>query len=260
LLGALAAALAGGRLTASWALEGAMPAIARHFSVVGTISPRAGPVGQGFSAVQVAPRWAVTAAHIAPAAGWVFASDSGLSGIVEVLTFPSSAPTRSPIEGVPRDDIALLRLGRAISSPYYPRLADDSYLAPILRTAPMATLVSNNPGLKERRFGFVHLEFLKEVAGYSLAIATGLDGAGSAHGAYVVPGDSGSPVFMGHLLNSSEASILVGIASSEIVDHAGGRHSVYSRVGAVRGQLDEAVRSNAETLRWAAGAQQPSLP
>lgn len=259
-LAALGAALSSGWCGGLGAIENSLPAIRRHFAVVGTLSPPHGTVGQGFSGVHVAPRWVLTAAHIQAGTGWIFASDFGMSGVAEVLSFPTTAPTRPPLEGIPRDDVALVRLARPVDCPHFPRLADDATLRALPRTALTATMVSNNPGLNDRRFGYSQLRLLKAVPGYSLAETSRPAEPGSLGGPYLVPGDSGSPLFLGRLLDCDFSSVLVGIASAQFLESSGTHHAVYSRVGVLRRELDEAVHASGERLRWTAGSGGSSGP
>lgn len=222
------------------ALDGGR-AVPRRFGVVGAISPAAGRIGYGFPAVQVAPHWVLTAAHVAPARGSVFANDYGHSVVADTVSLEHRVPSVSPLPGGLRDDLTLVRLAVAIHSPYFPQLADENLLP---RRVGMATLVSNNPGLPNRQAGVAPIETTAPVPGYSFAVA-----ASPQLG--LAEGDSGSALFLGSLSDADASSVLVGIASAHAATRAGAHVSVYSRVGAYRALLDQAVEASGEALRWA---------
>jgi hypothetical protein len=224
------------------ALDGGQPAAPRHFGVVGSIAPSRASIGQGFSAVQIAPRWVLTAAHVAPQPGAIFADDFGISGVAEVLPLTTRAPTVSPIPGAMRDDLTLVRLAAPIQCPYFPLLADEGLLPRGRWLAAVATLVSNNPGLNHRRFGASAIELMPRVPGYSFAVS-------ASDVVRLVAGDSGSAMFLGRLSDTDASSVLLGIASSQMT--LGSAHGgVYTRVGAYRSLLDQAVQASGERLRW----------
>jgi len=232
------------------ALEGGLPAPPGHFGLVGTIAVPGSKIGQGFSAIQIAPTWALTAAHVAPPVGAIFANDYGMSGVSEVLTFATQVPTVSPIPGAIRDDIALLHLARAIASPYLPRLADEDFLPRDPLSAGLGTLVSNNPGLNRRRFAVAPMRLTANVPGFALAVATA---GASADAVRLVSGDSGSAMFVGRLLNTDASSVLLGIASAQATAPSGLHMAIFTRIGAYRRLLDKAVEASGEQLRWTAG-------
>ncbi len=226
------------------ALEGGQAAAPHHFGVIGAIAASRSQIGHGFPAVQIAPHWVLTAAHVAPAKGAIFADDCGISGVAEVRTFEHRVPTQSPVPGAPRDDIALVRLSAAIHCPYYPRLAGEELLPRPPRAAGMATLVSGNPDLAHRRFGFATVEVTPPVPGFNFALALSQDVG-------MVSGDSGSALFVGRLTDANGDSILLGIASAESSSPNGRHLGVYTRIGAYRSLLDEAVQASGEDLNWA---------
>ncbi len=232
------------------ALEGGLPAPPMHFGLLGTIAVPGSKIGQGFSAIQIAPTWALTAAHVAPPVGAIFANDYGMSVISEVLTFTTRVPTIAPIPGAIRDDIALLHLAKAITSPYLPRLADENFLPREPLSAGLGTLVSNNPGLNRRRFGVAPMRVTANVPGFALAIATA---GANADAVRLVSGDSGSAIFVGHLLNTDASSVLLGIASAQATTPSGLHLAIFTRIGAYRTLLDKAVGASGEQLRWTAG-------
>jgi len=236
--------------SSAWALEGGQAAAPRHFGVVGTIAATRAQIGHGFPAVQIAPSWVLTAAHVAPPAGAVFADEFGISGISDVLTFPTQVPTVSPVPGALRDDLALVHLAKAIPGPAFPRLADEAFLPRAPLPAGFATMVSNNPSLNRRRYGYASLQVPGPVAGYGLALCT--SGA-DADSAYLARGDSGSPVFAGRLRDTNDLSILIGIASAQASAFSGTHMNVYTRVGPYRRLLDRAVEASGEHLRWTEG-------
>jgi len=244
LIGALFAALG---LPQALALEGGRVAAARQFGIVGTIAASRSQIGRGFPAVQIAPSWVLTAAHVAPSSGAIFANAYGIAGISAVMTFPTKAPTVSPIPGAPRDDLALVHLAKAIQGPYFPRLADEGLLPRAPFAAGAATLVSNNPSLNRRRYGFATVEVPAPAIGYSLAMCTA---GADADGAYLVQGDSGSPLFLGRIHDADDSTILAGIASGRLIDPSGAHLSIYTRVGPYRQLLDKAVEGSGEKIRW----------
>jgi hypothetical protein len=226
------------------ALEGGQAAAPLHFGVVGSIAPSRNAIGYGFPGVQIAPMWVLTAAHVAPPAGAIFANDYGMSGVSEVLILSTRAPTVSPVPGALRDDLALVRLASSILSPYFPRLADEDYLPHGPWLINQATLVSNNPSLKRRRYGVAAIELTPPVPGYSFALSV-------TDSVRIVSGDSGSPMFLGRLSDTDAFSILVGIASAQTSMPSGRHLGVYTRVGPYRELLDQAVQASGERLRWA---------
>jgi len=225
------------------ALEGGQAAAPRHFGIVGSISATRSDIGHGFSGVQIAPTWVLTAAHVAPTAGAIFANDFGISGITSVQTFPTRVPTRAPLPGALRDDLALVHLAAPIRCPYFPRLADETAIPYGPGQALLATLVSNNPALNRRRFGAVSIESALPVPGYSFAVSSGNDIA-------VAAGDSGSPMFLGHISDTDATSVLVGIASAQASRPSGQPLGIYTRVGAYRYQIDQAVQASGEHVQW----------
>jgi hypothetical protein len=228
------------------ALEGGEPAALHHFGVVGTIARDRKEIGSGFSAVQIAPRWVLTAAHVAPQVGAIFANDYGMSGVTEVLTFSSRVPTIPPLQGALRDDLVLIRLASAIRSPYFPHLADENYLPHGPWSTETATLVSNNPTLKHRRFVTAAIRVIPPVPGYNFALSV-------PGGARIVGGDSGSAMFMDRLSDTDATSVLIGIASAQGSASPAQQIAVYTLVGAYRDLLDQAVEASGEHLRWTAG-------
>jgi hypothetical protein len=226
------------------ALDGGQSAAPRHFGVVGSIASSRASIGQGFSAVQIAPRWVLTASHVAPQPGAIFADDFGISGVAEVLPLATRAPTVSPIPGAMRDDLVLVRLAAPIQCPYYPQLADEALLPHGPWLAGFATLVSNNPALNHRRFGASAIELTGRIPGYSFAVSV-------SDTLRLVSGDSGSAMFLGRLSDTDASSVLLGIASSQLASTSGAHMGVYTRVGAYRPLLDQAVFISGEHLRWA---------
>jgi len=226
------------------ALEGGQPAAPHHFGVVGSIARDRTVIGVGFSGVQIAPMWVLTAAHVAPPAGAIFANDYGMSGITEVQTFPTRAPTVSPVPGALRDDLALVHLASPIHSPYFPRLADEGYLPYTHWMSSVATLVSNNPSLSRRRYGASPVQLTPRVPGYDFALSI-------ANDVRIIGGDSGSPMFAGRLTDTDGSSVLLGVATSQVSISSGQHIGVYTRVGAYRELLDRAVQASGEHLRWA---------
>jgi len=231
------------------ALEGGAKAPHGHFGIVGSFALNRAGLGTGFSGVQIAPKWVLTAAHAAPPPGAIFVDDCGMSGVAEVLTFPFKVPTQTPLAGALRDDLALVRLAAAVECPYFPRLADDTALpAPgVLPSGAYSviqtTLVSNNPSMTARRFGHAQFLGLFRVPGYDLLLI-------ASDKVALVVGDSGSPVFLGHLSDTDQESVLAGVASAQgkgIGDRALG---IYTRVGPYRALLDGAVEATGEKLRW----------
>ena len=225
------------------ALEGGQPASPRHFGVVGSIAPSRSAIGSGFTAIQIAPKWVLTAAHVAPQPGAIFVNDYGMSGVSEVLLFSNRVPTVSPVPGALRDDLVLLRLASPISSPYFPQLADEATLRHGRWQVGVATLVSNNPTLKSRRFGAAAIELTSSVPGYSFALSIAPD-------VRIVVGDSGSAMFLGRLSDTDASSVLIGIASAQASSPTGQQVGVYTRVGAYRELLDQAVQASGEHLSW----------
>jgi secreted trypsin-like serine protease len=236
----LAAAAAGQTCVA---LDGGQAALPHHFGVVGSIAQDRTAIGHGFSGVQIAPMWVLTAAHVAPQPGAIYANEFGVSGVSEVLTFATRVPTISPVPGALRDDLALVHLSSPIRSPYFPRLADEDRRPHAQWPAAVATLVSNNPSLSQRRYGASPIELTPPVPVYGLALSVADD-------VRLVAGDSGSPMFMGHLADTDGSSVLIGIASAQASLPSGKHLGVYTRVGAYRHQLDRAVQVSGEHLRW----------
>jgi len=231
------------------ALEGGFRAPRGHFGIVGCFALSRADLGSGFSGVQVAPRWVLTAAHVAPPVGAIFVDDYGMSGVAEVVRFSNKAPASTPLKGAISDDLALVRLAAPIASPYFPRLADDGSLPSEGRLSAAAhshlllTLASNNPSIKSRRYGFAAFAGLYRAPGYDfLVVASG--------NTALVAGDSGSPLFVSQLLDTDQDSILAGIASGQTRSTDGVSIGVYTRIGAYRALLDAAVGSSGETLRW----------
>ena len=231
------------------ALEAGSRALPRHFGVVGSFAAPRAALGSGFSGVQIAPRWVLTAAHAAPPVGAIFVDDFGMSGVAEVLTFPFRVPSRTPLAGVPRDDLALVRLAAPIASAYFPRLADDAALpsqgplAAAAYSAMQTTLVSNNPSMAARRFGAAHFDGLLRAPGYDFLLV-------SSDRVELVAGDSGSPLCLGQLNDTDQESVLAGVASAHTRNAAGSHLAVYTRVGPYRGLLDAAVEATGEKLHW----------
>jgi len=238
------------------ALEGSK-SLPKHFGVVGSFAPTRATLGSGFTGVQVAPRWVLTAAHAAPPVGAIFVDDFGMSGVAAVLTFPSKVPTQTPLTGAPRDDLALVRLAAPIASPYFPRLADDAALphqgALVAATYSglQATLVSNNPSMAARRFGVARFRGLLRAPGYDFLLVTS-DKVG------VVAGDSGSPLFLGRLNDTNRESVLAGVATAQGKGGAGAL-GIYTRIGPYRELLDAAVEASGEKLHWYAAPPGPTL-
>jgi hypothetical protein len=230
-------------------LEAGSRSLPKHFGVVGSFALTRAELGSGFTGVQVAPRWVLTAAHAAPPVGSIFVDDFGMSGVAAVLTFPSKAPSQAPLTGALRDDLALVRLSAPIASPYFPRLADDTALP--RQGALMAaaystlqtTLVSNNPSMAARRFGPAHFQGLLRAPGYDFLLVTS-DKVG------LVGGDSGSPAFLGQLNDTDRESVLAGVATAQGKRGPGASLGIYTRVGPYRALLDAAVEASGEKLRW----------
>lgn len=240
------------------ALEAGSKSLPKHFGVVGSFALTRAALGSGFTGVQVAPRWVVTAAHAAPPVGAIFVDDFGLSGVAEVLTFPFKVPTQTPLPGALRDDLALVRLAAPISSPYFPRLADDAALprqGALMAAAYsqfQATLVSNNPSMAARRFGLARFVGLLRAPGYDLLLV----GSGEVG---VVAGDSGSPVFLGRLNDTDRESVLAGVATAQGKGISGASLGIYTRVGPYRDLLNAAVEASGEELRWYAAPPDATL-
>jgi hypothetical protein len=234
---------------AAAALEAGSRSPPKHFGVVGSFAPTRAALGSGFTGVQIAPKWVLTAAHAAPSVGAIFVDDFGMSGVAEVLTFPSRAPTQTPLAGALRDDLALVRLAAPIASPYFPRLADDAALpgqgalAAALYSAMPATLVSNNPSMAARRFAGAHFQELLRAPGYDFLVV-------AADQVELVAGDSGSPLFLGRLNDTDQESVLAGVATAHGRSRAGAPLGIYTRVGPYRALLDAAVEASGEKLRW----------
>jgi len=233
------------------ALDGRAAFATIRFGVVGTVSSGA-PSGGGFSATQIAPSWAVTAAHIAPAVGLSFRNDFGNSTVAEILSFPTRAPTDSPLPGALRDDLVLVRLAAPIHALYLPQLADDATFLSRASPGLALTLVSNNPDAAHRRYGAAELAGVFNRIGYPLVVSIGkqLD---------VVRGDSGSALFLGRIKDANASSVLIGVASAQGSTAQGQSFGVYTRIGAYRAALDAAVAASGETLNWATPPL-PSLP
>jgi hypothetical protein len=138
---------------------------------------------------------------------------------------------------------------RCATSPYFPRLADDAALpgAGLLFAAAYSglqtTLVSNNPSMRARRFGFAHFEGLFRSPGYDLLLVVG-------DGVALAAGDSGSPIFLGRLNDTDTDSVVAGVATGQRKGAGGASLGIYTRVGPYRGVLDAAVEATGERLRW----------
>lgn len=224
------------------ALEGLAAIETKRFGIVGTMSDGNDYRIGGFPATQIAPSWAITAGHVAPAVGKRYVDDYGQAKIVGVTRLTTTAPTEPPFGGALRDDLALLRLAEPIAAPYLPRLIDDARLQQ--RHADIEfTLVSNNPGLHARRTGHGSLRVLTRRRGYDYLIVGSRD-------LQLVPGDSGSALFLGHLADSDAWSILAGVASARTTDTAGQHLAVYARIGAHRSALDALVGESGQRLNW----------
>ena len=236
---------------AAQALDGGESAGVGHFGIVGTLSPDRNTIGQGFPAVQISPHWVLTAGHVAPAVGAIFANDYGMSGVAEIRSLRTLVPTVSPIAGAARDDMVLVRLAREIASPYFPILADEDFLPHRPFPAGRATQVSNNPSLRKRRYAYCRLQWTARVPGYSLALAYPEEGV---MGGTVVSGDSGSPLFFEHLTDSNEQTILLGVASAHLKEATGQILGLYTRLGAYRKRLEAAAASTGDVLVWTQGA------
>jgi len=230
------------------ALEGGLTVPPHHFGIVGTIAKSREQVGRGFSAVQVAPHWVLTAAHVAPAPGAIFADDYGVSGIAEVIPFITPGAGAPPIPGALRDDVVLVRLARPIACPSYPQIAESDFLPEDINLpAGVVTLVSNNPDLAHRRFGLADLLLLPRTPAFNLALASYQPQASSAH---VVSGDSGSAMFYGRIWDTDDQAVLLGVASSRSLSPGGAGFGVYTLVGQYRALIDQAVEESGEHLRW----------
>jgi hypothetical protein len=231
------------------ALEGGQAATRGHFGVVGAFAPNRASLGLGFAGVQIAPKWVLTAAHVAPGAGAIFVNDCGMSGVAEVLTFAFKVPTQTPLTGALRDDLALVKLAAPIVCPYYPRLADESAMAregppfAFVHDKNPATLVSNQKSIASRRFAGAQVEGIYRAPGFDFLLVAG-------QGVALVSGDSGSPVFLGRLDDTDHASVLAGVASGQTKTNTGISLGVYTRVGRYRPMLDAAVQASGEQLHW----------
>lgn len=249
LVGSMAATLAVVLAGAASALDGGSKAPHGHFGVVGSFAPTRSALGSGFSGVQIAPRWVLTAAHVAPAVGAIFVNDYGMSGVAEVLTFPLKVPTQTPLVGALRDDLALVRLAVPIASPYFPRLADDvslpgpGSLSAKAYSGFQTTLVSNNPSIGARRFGSARFEGLFRAPGYDFLLVVGDSVA-------LVGGDSGSPAFLGRLNDADGESVVAGVATGQSKATNGAALGIYTRAGPYRRLLDAAVEASGERVRW----------
>jgi hypothetical protein len=231
------------------ALEAGLKSPPKHFGVVGSFALTRAALGSGFTGVQIAPKWVLTAAHAAPPVGAIFVDDFGMSGVAEVLTFPSKVPTQTPLAGALRDDLALVRLAAPIPSPYFPRLADDSALpgqgalTAAAYSSIRTTLVSNNPSMTARRFGLAHFHELLRAPGYDFLLV-------ASDKVALVAGDSGSPIFLGQLNDTDQHSVLAGVATAQSKSSTGSSLGIYTRVGPYRALLDAAVQASGEKLRW----------
>jgi hypothetical protein len=226
------------------ALEGFATSATTRFGIVGSVAGE-GTNPEGFSATQIAPSWAVTAAHIAPPPGRSYSNDFGSSTVAEIISFPTRAPTEPPVKGAWRDDLVLLRLATAIRAPYLPQLADDDVLARQGSVGMAVTLVSNNPDPAHRRFGAAQVAGFIRRAGYPLLLSRGQQ-------VDVMVGDAGSALFLGRLSDSDGSSVLLGVASSGGATEQGLNLGVFTRIGAYREFLDAAVAASGERLQWAA--------
>jgi hypothetical protein len=227
---------------AARALEGLAAVATRRFGIVGTMTESHDGAAGGFPATQIAPSWVITAAHVAPPIGRRFVDDFGAAPIGAVTRLSTAAPTQPPFDGALRDDLALLRLVTPIAAPYFPRLIEDPGLER-QRAGVVLTLVSNNPGLAQRRTGQGMLRTLTRRRGYDFMVVV-------PRGLRLVGGDSGSPLFLGRLADSNGRSILLGVASARSTDPAGLDIGVYSRIGAHRPALDALVGESGERLIW----------
>jgi hypothetical protein len=231
------------------ALEAGLKSPPKHFGVVGSFALTRAALGSGFTGVQIAPKWVLTAAHAAPPVGAIFVDDFGMSGVAEVLIFPFKVPTQTPLAGALRDDLALVRLAAPIASPYFPRLADDAALpgqgalVAAVYSGIQTTLVSNNPSMAARRFGLAHFQGLLRAPGYDFLLV-------ASDKVAVVAGDSGSPIFLGRLNDTDQESVLAGVATAQGKSSAGASLGIYTRVGPYRALLDAAVEASGEKLRW----------
>jgi len=229
---------------AAGALEGPAALATRKFGLVGTLADAQDAQQRGFPATQIAPSWIITAAHVPLDLGRRFAHDFGWALAAAVSRLSTTAPTQAPFDGAVRDDLALIRLATPILTPYLPRLMDDG----ILQRQPAGgdlTMVSNNPGLRDRRSGFAGLRAFTRRQGYDFLIV-------GPRGLQLASGDSGSPLFLGHLTDTDADSVLVGVASARSTDQAGRDIAVYSRLGPHRAALDALVGESGERLRWSA--------
>ncbi len=230
------------------ALEGGLSAPLHHFGIVGAIASSREHIGRGFSAVQVAPHWVLTAAHVAPAPGAIFANDFGVSGIAEVIPFATPGAGAPPIAGALRDDLVLVRLSRPIACQYYPMVAESDFLPKNANLpAGVVTLVANNPDLAHRRFGLADLVLLPQTPAFDLALASYQAGASAVR---VVSGDSGSPMFFGRLWDTDAHAVLLGVASSRSLAPGDTGFGVYTLIGPYRGLIDQAVEASGERVHW----------
>ena len=240
------------------ALEGGEKSPHGHFRVVGSFALDRSSIGSGFSGVQIAPKWVLTAAHAAPPVGAIFVDDCGMAGVAEVLTFPMKVPAQTPLPGALHDDLALVRLAAPVPCPYFPRLAEDSALPPpgifvaIGQSGGGATLVSNSPSMAAQRFGFARVEGVFRAPGYDFVVVASKEVA-------LIAGDSGSPLFLGRVADTDRESVVAGVATGQTRNGAGLALGVYTRVGPYRPLLDTAVEASGERLRWSTEAPRASL-
>lgn len=231
------------RHQAAAALEGFGVWSTPNFGIVGTFSKASSPAAQGFSGIQIAPSWIVTAAHVAPTVDSFFTNHYGAAAVAGIVRAQTTAPSDSPLPGAPRDDLALVRLTSPIAAPYLPRLLDDEMLMHRRANPDACTLVSNNPGLSHRYAGFARVQALIRREGYEFVLAEG-------DGVNLVSGDSGSAMFLGFLRHASVEAVLFGVASARTVDKKGQNIGVYARVGAHRKMMDEAMAGSGQRLSW----------
>lgn len=202
-----------------------------------------GNVG-GASGVLIASQWVLTARHVGQglqAGASNFSSLLGNSLIDGVYLFDDSP--------MPANDLALLHLSSAIAGPV-PVLAGKAITGQQVAGYGPVTLVTganqSPQGVGQATVAAVQTNH-RTAAGNLPVNWVITEGP-----VYVQGGDSGSALFKGSVTDTP-GSVLIGIASSSMVDAQGVHRSAYVQVGAYRSWIDQVMASGGPTVQAPSG-------
>lgn len=210
--------------------------------------------GQVSNGVQISPQWVLTAHHVG--VGAVYSNAFGHSAVAARFNFSNAA--------FPEDDLSLLRLASPIAAPALSLWAD---LLPEGALSPLAATLVGRGELTPRAYGFSAVEWFlprldntDDQINNPVPVNYLVTFSGIASGMpYVVGGDSGGGLFLGHVTDSS--SPLMGIASARISMDDGVQASAYVHLAVYRQWIDGVLTGDGVApaqVQWISSVPEPA--